>query len=770
MLRKNKTLFKLLLNGAMLDDADGAQILDSIHTHPTLDLVDLIRNDLGAQSSLKIASLVKENRILKQYYFRDNQLHMDGIRLALKNLEENFVVTCFDISGNPEIPESAVERVEELLERNKEKEKEAFTKAMQLKSSSKAGWQRSKLMVVGEGRAGKTATVNSLLGKTFDPKWDSTIGIQQTEVVSQEDKWRPTKKTEKGDNALKFAARVAERLIRKGSFHELEEAVTQHKSTMSLDLDSAKGESKNGTTVHAEVKNPTNVEVVQATREGQENQVEQSRENRAGSSNAQIAVEESEGTAEFMKKYKHDFIVKAQTRRDAVSVSVWDYGGQKVFYTLHHLFLTNYGIYLLVFSIPQVLKSPEKSMEYLKFWINSIQLHAPNAPIMIAGTSLCDLEQKRGMERLNELFSSANVNRYNQAILNEETSQYFFCIDNKYDVGVKALRGTLRELIKSQEHVNFQVSIKWMHCLDKITELNRDWLPIGKVTEVAESCAITRASELSEMLHLFHELGVVIHFTKTQSLADVVTVRPQWLVDEISKVIRDPSIHKFDASVMASVGLEPDIKRLFEVGIASEDLIDYFWSRHSKEFLLDLMRSLLLLSDWDFDRTNSDVQNHYLIPSMISAAQDKTEVSGLKAVFDFSAFFLPDGLFERLVCLCVQHSAYLKGSKTPVLTQTHCTIWLGDKDVISLSRVKNTIQLNILRSAIAANVLTVIHSMFRKLKDETMGSRLKWGSFLQVQDKLVAYEDAKSARAKPWFQNSSTPKNLSTRLEQFGEL
>lgn len=42
---------------------------------------------------------------------------------------------------------------------------------------TKARLGMSKLMVVGEGGAGKTATVRSLLGKRFDPIWNSTVGI-----------------------------------------------------------------------------------------------------------------------------------------------------------------------------------------------------------------------------------------------------------------------------------------------------------------------------------------------------------------------------------------------------------------------------------------------------------------------------------------------------------------------------------------------------------------------------------------------------------------
>ena len=39
-------------------------------------------------------------------------------------------------------------------------------------------WGRSKIMIVGEGRAGKTALANSIIGKSFK-ETDSTLGINQ---------------------------------------------------------------------------------------------------------------------------------------------------------------------------------------------------------------------------------------------------------------------------------------------------------------------------------------------------------------------------------------------------------------------------------------------------------------------------------------------------------------------------------------------------------------------------------------------------------------
>lgn len=68
------------------------------------------------------------------------------------------------------------------IKRNKLAQKHAFYKA--LSSDEKQPWLRSKLMLIGEGKVGKTATVRSLLNRKFDPEWKSTVGIHVTEVTT----------------------------------------------------------------------------------------------------------------------------------------------------------------------------------------------------------------------------------------------------------------------------------------------------------------------------------------------------------------------------------------------------------------------------------------------------------------------------------------------------------------------------------------------------------------------------------------------------------
>lgn len=86
---------------------------------------------------------------------------------------------------------------------------------------------------------------------------------------------------------------------------------------------------------------------------------------------------------EVAKRFNEDmFIAQENSEGGGIRMSVWDYGGQTVFYSLHHLFLTQYGVFLVVFKLSEVLP------EYLEFWLKSIRLHAPEAPVLLAGTCM----------------------------------------------------------------------------------------------------------------------------------------------------------------------------------------------------------------------------------------------------------------------------------------------------------------------------------------------------------------------------------------------
>jgi len=66
-----------------------------------------------------------------------------------------------------------------------------------------------------------------------------------------------------------------------------------------------------------------------------------------------------------------------------LTFSMWDFAGQSVYYNTHQFFLTSRAVYFLVWNV-------RLGSEYanLEFWLSSISVHAPGAPIFVVGTHI----------------------------------------------------------------------------------------------------------------------------------------------------------------------------------------------------------------------------------------------------------------------------------------------------------------------------------------------------------------------------------------------
>ena len=87
---------------------------------------------------------------------------------------------------------------------------------------------------------------------------------------------------------------------------------------------------------------------------------------------------------------------------EPIKLSFLDFGGQEVFYTLHHLFITRFCVYVVAFNMEWLWEDasnknfkPDECLSFLRFWLNSIYVHAQSplgykgkdvAPIILVGT------------------------------------------------------------------------------------------------------------------------------------------------------------------------------------------------------------------------------------------------------------------------------------------------------------------------------------------------------------------------------------------------
>jgi len=241
-----------------------------------------------------------------------------------------------------------------------------------------------------------------------------------------------------------------------------------------------------------------------------------------------------------------------------LTMQMWDFGGQKLFLMLHHLFLEPEGIYLVVFNGQELVLEPgsdqlvgtplrittedtaTECIEYLSLWLNSIYTFAPGAPVFVVCTcrDLLTEEQQRYIEEVvgEKVLDKTPCN--DQVVRCEETKEDIFFVDNTHsdNESVRALRTQIERVIMVhpyiEPHVHVRMPIEWLKVLDQVTELvNSKQQRIARtdLVDVARKCGLgnTRIpleDEVDGLLHKFHTLGLLAWYSQPQ-LRDVVVSR-----------------------------------------------------------------------------------------------------------------------------------------------------------------------------------------------------------------------------------------------------
>ena len=133
---------------------------------------------------------------------------------------------------------------------------------------------------------------------------------------------------------------------------------------------------------------------------------------------------------------KHDdMVMDDPNSANSILMSVWDYGGQKVFQVIQHMYMPRMGVYALVFDVTHLLclctdpnhnhnlddmrEQKEDALHYLHFWLHSINTHAIEQgeaaaeasrekrcpPVVLVGTHVDSI---KGRGDYDELLKKAN--------------------------------------------------------------------------------------------------------------------------------------------------------------------------------------------------------------------------------------------------------------------------------------------------------------------------------------------------------------------------
>ena len=249
--------------------------------------------------------------------------------------------------------------------------------------------------------------------------------------------------------------------------------------------------------------------------------------------------------ADVVMKYLGDY-----QSTQGIRFSVFDYGGQAVFYPLHQLFLTANSIYIIVFALTDLLRgsaaAQAEAREHVAHWIESVVVHTLNAEtqntaaVFFVGTHrdqvsspedhdatsriVHELIDERGSGRLRIVPNLKGVGQRGV------TSHQMFVIDNTAgasDSVLVDLRAAIETTARAEAYVTQLKPASWLKFADLVraeVPKGSSYMGLQEAAAVALSVGIPQR-DVEPLLLFLHQSGLLVWFAEP-ALRDVVILDP----------------------------------------------------------------------------------------------------------------------------------------------------------------------------------------------------------------------------------------------------
>ena len=365
----------------------------------------------------------------------------------------------------------------------------------------------------------------------------------------------------------------------------------------------------------------------------------------------------------------------------------WDCGGQAVFLDILPAFLTPRTVFLSVYDARRKLTDPcliqsfkdgkviaqqyhnATTLELLLEWMASIYAMLgisksdaviPKFPRIIpVGTHGDDPDVKA---RKEEIISNLTFEYQNKAFAHLVKKGVI--VDNttagkseNEDPGFEYIRRQVHDLASNELAVATPVAwVLFRRVFQKVVKSSESPIVSLKLAkEVALACNNPEES-IPSMLQFYHDLSVFFHYTAVPSLKDHVIADPQWLVNEIAKLLAPKGFEEVDMPALW--------KPLRERGILVQPLYEEVWkdSELSSQALIDLLVHFKIAApilQKEYVYPGKEYYVPCVLPILRSEAATSTSlqiaVSGTAVIKQaaplhllFNTHHVPPGYFSRL--------------------------------------------------------------------------------------------------------------------------
>ena len=548
-------------------------------------------------------------------------------------------------------------------------------------------FKRTKLLVVGNSGAGKTSTIRSLLYKEFQVEYHSTEVADanvQVSLLSALD-WIPQNK--KVDTHLMEA--------------DLKQAVSQ------MNKDKAIETSGPISPVVLPALNPKVVEAISESSgiKGTSLNLKISSMLNIRKIMGRLQTKGRQQIAQLMARRSKSSTVdlshlSSAEDKNVISFTIWDFGGQEVFYHLHHLFLTKNGVYLVVLNPVQLLKKEKQEIENLTFWTGALLIQAPEAPVAFVATRAGEINQEEVQAVDNILIDFCKDKKELNLMFNDREDLMFFPVENSLkgenEKYLTPLKAKIHQVVTDEEtphkhEVKQRIKLSWIYIMDSFVREAESHMLFNEMMFHCKRLGVF-SDELENMLTFYTEVGTIVYFppknNERTALNEVAVLNPQWLLKALACYLYDRKIHKRKRFAQ-NKSFREMLARYEDTGILSRSLLDNLWRGYTKQevsFLESLSSNMLLISKYVFEAEEVEGAavdgEAYVVPAMLKDYEGEVldllpdQANSFNASIKFDGP-MPAGLFERFVSEIVRKSGQFEGSESPRLYKNYADVGFG---------------------------------------------------------------------------------------------
>lgn len=283
-----------------------------------------------------------------------------------------------------------------------------------------------------------------------------------------------------------------------------------------------------------------------------------------------------------------------------IEVRLWDFGSVENMHIIYQCGFSSGSVYILV-TDPY---TPESQIEY---WLKMILGLAKSAPIILLGNKI-----DQGFWQINR---SKLVKQYPNIIGFLEVS----CLNQE---GLTLLQDMLTRTIANLDSIKQQVSPNWITVSKHLEVIEPGYLDWEKYSQLCQGEVILQETEQEKLANSLADIGIIIYPTNHPVLKDKTIANPEWLIDNLYKILND---YRFQVQTKGIINSQT-LKDFLELNHRDQgQFLLYFLvglelalpnSENSDCILPHLIKVEPVTGDWQ-DSDTINYQYNVLLPSIV---------------------------------------------------------------------------------------------------------------------------------------------------------